>query len=110
MTLRTLLLTGGMGAAIVLILLVLASAPRPAPAAASVERTHKADQLPARRLEPTSMPPPEPQPLTKAAPAPALPVLTAIPARPPPRDICTRHHGWKVITDNGRSWHCAYAR
>jgi hypothetical protein len=107
MTLRTLFLTGGMCAAIVLVMLALASAPRPAPAAAP-ERVHKADRLPARPLE--EPPPPEPQPLPKAAPAPALPVLAAIPERPPPRDICARHHGWKVITDNGRSWHCAYAR
>jgi hypothetical protein len=108
MNLRTLFLTGVMGAAIVLLLLALASAPRPAPAAAPPERTHKADRLPARLLE-TPMPP-EPQPLPKAAPAPALPVLAAVPERSPPHDICSRHHGWKVITDNGRSWHCAYAR
>jgi hypothetical protein len=107
MNLRTLFLTGVMGAAIVLLLLVLASAPRPAPAAPP-ERAHKADRLAARPLEEPR--PPEPQPLPKAAPAPALPVLAAIPERSPPRDICTRHHGWKVITDNGRSWHCAYAR
>jgi hypothetical protein len=107
MTLRALFLTGGMCAAIVLVMLALASAPRPAPAAAP-ERAHKADRLPARPLE--DAPPHEPQPLPKAAPAPAPPALAAIPERSPPHDICSRHHGWKVITDNGRSWHCAYAR
>jgi hypothetical protein len=108
MTLRTLLLTGGMGAAIVLILLVLASAPQPAPAAAPpAERPHKADRLPARRLVEPPMPP-EPQALPNTAPAPAPVVLAAV--RPPLAhdNICTRHHGWKVIS--GRSWHCAYAR
>jgi DMSO/TMAO reductase YedYZ molybdopterin-dependent catalytic subunit len=107
MPLRTLFLTGGMCAAIVLVMLALASAPRPAPAAAP-ERAHKADRLPARPLE--EPPPPEPQPLPKAAPAPALAVLEAVRAAPAASNICTRHHGWKVITDNGRSWHCAYAR
>jgi hypothetical protein len=25
-----------------------------------------------------------------------------------PTDICARHGGWRVVTDGGRSWHCAY--
>jgi hypothetical protein len=42
----------------------------------------------------------------------ALPIRSALPVRSivMATDICTRHRGWKVVTDNGRSWHCAYAR
>jgi hypothetical protein len=45
--------------------------------------------------------PPEPP---KPAPEPPRPVVAA--ARP--TDICARHGGWRVVTDGGRSWRCAY--
>jgi hypothetical protein len=30
------------------------------------------------------------------------------PTAPKPENVCSRHGGWKVITDGGRSWRCAY--
>jgi hypothetical protein len=42
------------------------------------------------------------------APPATLPIRSPLPIRSAATDICTRHHGWKVVTDGGRSWHCAY--
>jgi hypothetical protein len=101
---RTLLLTGVMCAAIVGVMLALAAVPeRPVAAPA-----HKADR--SVRVEPTpylpdwqetALPPPVPEP---------LPVVVPEPVKHQPTNVCTRHKGWKVITDNGRSWRCAFAR
>jgi hypothetical protein len=44
---------------------------------------------------------------------PTPPVAPPVPAAPPPvhrdQNICDRTGGYKVETNNGRSWHCAYA-
>jgi hypothetical protein len=52
-------------------------------------------------VEVLATPPPEPP---RPAPEPPRPVVAA--ARP--TDICARHGGWRVVTDGGRSWRCAY--
>jgi hypothetical protein len=52
-------------------------------------------------VEVLATPPPEPP---RSAPEPPRPVVAA--ARP--TDICARHGGWRVVTDGGRSWRCAY--
>jgi hypothetical protein len=52
---------------------------------------------------PPEPPRPAPEP-PRPAPEPPRPTLAA--ARP--TDICARHGGWRVVTDGGRSWRCAY--
>jgi hypothetical protein len=110
MILRTLLPAGLMSGAAVAALLALPSAtPHPAPDLPS----HKGDRLRPAPEAPVPFAPwrvPDPAPLAQAAPEPPQPVLEPVPKPVATRtaDVCTRHHGWKVMTDNGRSWHCAF--
>jgi hypothetical protein len=95
-------IAAGAAAAFMLALLAHAATPRPRPPAplpAPLKDTpapaaRKSDRLPLAFADRVIFPEP---------PA-ALPLSSVHLAT----DICTRHKGWKVITDGGRSWHCAY--
>jgi hypothetical protein len=119
MILRTLLGTGIMAGVAVATLLALPSTPRdsaqrqepPAPKGDRLESPHQTPGDDRREpWIPWAVPdlPPAPKPL----PAPPQPVLerasTSTAGASAQANICTRHHGWKVMTDNGRSWHCAF--
>jgi hypothetical protein len=70
-----------------------------------VDRSHKTDRLPlllrVADLQEPPLPAPGPPPLP-----PARPVIEA--SKPAPGDICTYHGGWKVVTNGGKSWRCAF--
>jgi hypothetical protein len=106
----------GMSAALVAALIALAAEPRPPP-------SHKGDRLayePRRPVEEPVRAPKAPPPVTliqddpRAAAPPPVELPIQVPARPvsapKPENVCSRHGGWKVITDGGRSWRCAYGR
>jgi hypothetical protein len=82
----------------------------------------KGDREPVKQIRviPISKPPPtldEDPKLTlaeappRAEAPPTLPPVIEIPKPEKPKqesNLCTQHGGWKVETNNGRSWHCEY--
>jgi hypothetical protein len=81
---------------------------------------HKGDRLVTPRpvdigpaVEVVARPPSAPVIEVSAPPTPIVEAPPKFAPEPPrvaarPTDICARHNGWKVVTDGGRSWHCAY--
>jgi hypothetical protein len=105
----------GMSAALTAALWALAAEPPRSP--------YKGDRLayePRQHVEEPVRAPKPPPPVTliqdepRAAAPPPVELPIPVPARPvsapKPENVCSRHGGWKVITDGGRSWRCAYGR
>ena len=76
--------------------------PRFEPPAPTSSWELKADRLPLPPLAIAAVVP------AMLMPLPAPPPVQPQPVSAPVSDICTRHGGWKVVTDGGRSWHCAF--